>query len=181
MIERPKRAVTRFFIPLIDVMILLFCIFLLMPFMSQPGSADQGDKNAAAKQQSDLEDLKNLNAGLRIDLERAKRDVKQLQEERVNPAGRVSVRIMEIDPTNNMLFTYSGGKRKTIDGLRTAQDVIDEQQRIARLEGKEPLFLILLPTGEKGTSIGYDKLQEFKRWFAGVPFNFENPLNIEVP
>ena len=36
MIERPKRAVTRFFVPLIDVLILLFCIFLLMPFVATP-------------------------------------------------------------------------------------------------------------------------------------------------
>ena len=34
MIERPKRSVTRFFVPLIDVLILLFCIFLLMPFVA---------------------------------------------------------------------------------------------------------------------------------------------------
>jgi hypothetical protein len=31
MIQLPRRSVTRFFIPLIDVMTLLFCIFLLMP------------------------------------------------------------------------------------------------------------------------------------------------------
>ena len=34
MIERPKRSVTYFFVPLIDVLILLFCIFLLMPFVA---------------------------------------------------------------------------------------------------------------------------------------------------
>src|SRR5262245_3009071 len=35
MIRPPKRAVTRFFIPLIDVLILLFCIFLLMPYVEK--------------------------------------------------------------------------------------------------------------------------------------------------
>lgn len=34
MIQLPRRSVTRFFIPLIDVLILLFCIFLLMEFNS---------------------------------------------------------------------------------------------------------------------------------------------------
>ena len=33
MIQMPRRSVTRFFIPLIDVLILLFCIFLLMPLV----------------------------------------------------------------------------------------------------------------------------------------------------
>ena len=32
-IHMPHRSVTRFFIPLIDVLILLFCIFLLMPYV----------------------------------------------------------------------------------------------------------------------------------------------------
>ena len=31
MIQLPQRSVTRFFIPLIDVLTLLFCIFLVMP------------------------------------------------------------------------------------------------------------------------------------------------------
>ena len=39
MITQPRRSVTRFFIPLIDVLILLFCIFLLMPFVSRPEGA----------------------------------------------------------------------------------------------------------------------------------------------
>ena len=34
MLTPPRRSVTRFFIPLIDVLILLFCIFLLMPYVS---------------------------------------------------------------------------------------------------------------------------------------------------
>ena len=35
MIHMPRRNVTRFAIPLIDVLILLFCIFLLMEFNSE--------------------------------------------------------------------------------------------------------------------------------------------------
>jgi len=33
MIRLPQRSVTRFFIPLIDVLTLLFCIFLLIPLV----------------------------------------------------------------------------------------------------------------------------------------------------
>ena len=33
MIHMPHRSVTRFFVPLIDVLLLLFCIFLLMPYV----------------------------------------------------------------------------------------------------------------------------------------------------
>ena len=44
MITPPRRSVTRFFIPLIDVLILLFCIFLLMPFVSAPASPEEAAK-----------------------------------------------------------------------------------------------------------------------------------------
>ena len=39
MIELPRRSVTRFFIPMIDVLTLLFCIFLLMPMVKPPPSS----------------------------------------------------------------------------------------------------------------------------------------------
>ena len=36
MIRLPQRSVTRFFIPLIDVLTLLFCIFLVLPLAKSP-------------------------------------------------------------------------------------------------------------------------------------------------
>ena len=42
MIEMPRRSVTRFFIPMIDVLTLLFCIYLLMPMVSE---ADGGESD----------------------------------------------------------------------------------------------------------------------------------------
>ena len=42
MIQMPRRSVTRFFIPLIDVMTLLFCIFLLMPMIQSTGEGPEG-------------------------------------------------------------------------------------------------------------------------------------------
>ena len=35
MIHMPHRSVTRYFVPLIDVLLLLFCIFLLMPLADE--------------------------------------------------------------------------------------------------------------------------------------------------
>ena len=40
MIRLPQRSVTRFFIPMIDVLTLLFCIYLLMPIVD---NADDGE------------------------------------------------------------------------------------------------------------------------------------------
>ena len=42
MLEMPRRSVTRFFIPLIDVLTLLFCIFLMMPAVKKTTEAEVG-------------------------------------------------------------------------------------------------------------------------------------------
>ena len=44
MIRLPRRSVTRFFIPLIDVLILLFCIFLLMPIVEEGAGGPAGSE-----------------------------------------------------------------------------------------------------------------------------------------
>src|SRR5260370_26675474 len=63
MIEMPKRSVTRFFIPLIDVLTLLFCIFLLMPMVKSAGETAEetrppADEPMAADERQELEQLR---------------------------------------------------------------------------------------------------------------------------
>ena len=40
MIEMPHRSITRFFVPMIDVLTLLFCIYLLMPIVQDPATGE---------------------------------------------------------------------------------------------------------------------------------------------
>ena len=47
MLRMPQRSVTRFFIPLIDVLTLLFCIYLLMPIIKPAGAEETADTGAA--------------------------------------------------------------------------------------------------------------------------------------
>ena len=54
MIRMPRRSVTRFFIPLIDVLILLFCIFLLMEFNSESDLDKQIEITADQSESLDL-------------------------------------------------------------------------------------------------------------------------------
>src|SRR5262249_54358638 len=51
MIQTPRRSVTRFFIPLVDVMMLLFCIFLLMPMVKFEGEGSPYAKLSEAEKQ----------------------------------------------------------------------------------------------------------------------------------
>src|SRR5439155_4759614 len=48
MIQFPRRSVTRFFIPLIDVLTLLFCIFMLMPMIKETGEAQESINSSSA-------------------------------------------------------------------------------------------------------------------------------------
>lgn len=174
MIERPKRAVTRFFIPLIDVLILLFCIFLLMPFMNQPGSAEPTTKQPEDKKDATPEELKREIAGLRLELSKALKDIRQLQEERTNPAEKVAPFILEIEPSLGHLMYYSAGKAVRIKDQRDAQEVIDQHKRRIGI-GKDPLFIIMMPRQVSGHPTA-PELAEYRSWFKDVPFKENDPL-----
>ena len=92
MIQLPKRSVTRFFIPMIDVLILLFCIFLLLPFASQD-ARETGVANSKA--------VSGGEATLKNRLVQIDREKKRLSETRSATAkelsGRIAPVILKID------------------------------------------------------------------------------------
>ena len=109
MIHMPRRSVTRFFIPLIDVLLLLFCIFLLMPMVAEEQhEIDEAKRKAVVDRLSTrvrdlerkLDDLSKLEE-LRPELEkleklRAERDLlRKLTTAAVHE--KVFVRILDID------------------------------------------------------------------------------------
>ena len=55
MLEMPRRSVTRFFIPLIDVLTLLFCIFLMMPAVRKTAEAEVGVTASLEEKTAELE------------------------------------------------------------------------------------------------------------------------------
>ena len=97
MIVPPRRSVTRFFIPLIDVLILLFAIFLLMPFVSGSTSAEiSGDVKASSEKPLPT-DVKVLQDMLKEEQLRVDRLEK---ERRARLTDRLAVRVLEIDRTS---------------------------------------------------------------------------------
>src|SRR5262249_4987005 len=104
MIQLPRRSVTRFFIPLIDVLTLLFCIFLLMPVVknSEVGEA-AGNARSGPPPGTELSGLSPEEAARRL-LE-AQRDLDRLRKERIETLQqRLAIQVLEIDPTNGKLF-----------------------------------------------------------------------------
>jgi hypothetical protein len=168
-IAHPKRAVTRFLIPFIDVLILLFCIFLLMPFVSSPEDALAGPPPAPQ-----VEVPKDA-AELQRQLNEAKRRVEQMRKDRTPTADKMSVRVLEIDPATGKLFAFepdTANPRQEVKDHADAQRLIDRQRRTAG--AKEAFFLILYPRQLTGYPL-QKQTDAYRRWFKDVPHGFDNP------
>ncbi len=164
-IPTPKRAVTRFFVPMIDVLTLLFCIFLLMPYV-KPGD------EAGAKAEPPTE---KTPAG---DPEALKRDIEKLQKERERLVGdrdkavrQQVVCVLEIDAETGRLY-HRGIQRQEIATQADAFALVERERRAAI--GREVYLLMLYPR----ELTGYPEQRQviaYERWFADVPHGFDNP------
>lgn len=168
MIVSPKRSVTRFFIPLIDVLILLFCIFLLMPFVSSPEDAVPP---AVVKN----EDLPKDLVILQKQLAETKKRLDRVLKDKTPTADKLAVRVLEIDGNTGRLFSFEPESRESRQEVKDqfdAQKLIDKQRRIAG--AKEPFFLILYPRELTGFPL-QKQVDTYRRWFANVSHGFDNP------
>lgn len=169
MIERPKRSVTRFFVPLIDVLILLFCIFLLMPFVSTTGETTPDAKAKKEKEPELPKDVKEL----RAELEKTRREVERLKAERGNLAERLSVKVLEIDPKDGRLYYLQDGQRVNVTTQAAADTLITLHKRASGT--KDPFFLILYPRSKSGYP-EQQQADDYARWFKDVQFQFDRPF-----
>jgi hypothetical protein len=174
MIERPKRSVTRFFVPLIDVLILLFAIFLLMPFVSSSGEQPkEAEPKAKAKVEPELP--KDVQV-LQTELERTRREVERLRAERGNLAERLSVKVLEIDPKSGRLYYYQEGERREVTTQAAAEAIITQHTRASGT--KEPVFMILYPPPQGKEKPGIPSEEQevnYAHWFGNVQHQFVRP------
>src|SRR5215470_1045103 len=112
MIEMPHRSITRFFVPMIDVLTLLFCIYLLMPMVSE--SDEMGQPRPKTEPTTPKTKPKT-------DAERAK----ELKE-------NLSVRVLEIDGADGRLYYRDAkGVPFEVRNQRDATNLIAEDRRRA--------------------------------------------------
>lgn len=159
MIAPPRRSVTRFFIPMIDVLTLLFCIFLLMPYVKP--------EELAAAKPSPPEDP----TALRREVEDLRRDRVRLANERDEAVRQQAVSVLEIDAASGRLFDR-GPQRTEIADQGQALALIDRERRL--MPGREVYFLILYPRELTGFP-EQRQVAAYEKWFAGVPHGFDNP------
>jgi hypothetical protein len=173
MIQLPRRSVTRFFIPLIDVLTLLFCIFLVLPLAKEPGdtSADMAELEERLRQKE--EELERLRESGR-DLPRELRDeIEKLRQERGKALQkRLAVRVLEIDGDTGKLY-YRDPERVPIPDEAAAHALIENDRR--KLGQKELYYLILYPRSRTSGYPTVGQREQYDRWFEGVALGYDIP------
>ena len=172
MIRMPHRSVTRFFIPLIDVLILMFCIFLLMPFVKATGEGNEPGEGPKPAPTPEIRDVAELNKQLeqaKKDLAATRRDLERLEKEKANVLRTLLIRPLEIDKDTGRLYYYDDSQRVEIRNETDARRLISaEQDRILKSGGGELYFLFQRPR-DSAYPLGKQR-SEYERWFQGVAY-----------
>ncbi|MCU0704341.1 MAG: hypothetical protein MUF18_10235 [Fimbriiglobus sp.] len=172
MIQLPERAVTRFFVPLIDVLILLFCIFLLLPFVATPA-----DQTAGSDTPTDLESLRSEVRKAKDELAIERKRVDELLRERAESAQRTLVRVIDIDgDTGEMSYAASDGppgRRYPLASAEDARNLILNAKK--KSDGRAVKFLFVCP--RKPSRFPDRKtLDDIGAWFASESVTIDNPF-----
>ncbi|MGH9675903.1 MAG: hypothetical protein ACRD36_02275 [Candidatus Acidiferrum sp.] len=176
MIRLPQRSVTRFFIPLIDVLTLLFCIFLVMPIVSQSDLDARGEAAARAEEVRQLnEELDRLRQAQPDLSRRLREELERLRKEKVQALkDRLAVRVLEIDGATGKLY-YRDPDRVEIRNQADARALIDRDRREHGVGQRELYYLILYPRDRNSDYPTVGQRQKYERWFDGVALAFDVP------
>lgn len=173
MIELPRRSVTRFFIPLIDVLTLLFCIFLVLPLAKDPSDAS-ADVTALEEQLRQREqEVERLRQSGRDMPKELRDEIEKLRQEKGKALQkRLAVRVLEIDPENGKLY-YRDPERILIPDEAAAHALIESDRR--KLGQRELYYLILYPRNPGSTYPTRGQRERYDRWFEGVALGYDIP------
>jgi hypothetical protein len=184
MIRMPHRSVTRFFIPLIDVLLLLFGIFLLMPIASEKEAeaqrqeaTDKGE-SALALQQALQERLKELSKleELRPDLERVEELKKEIELLRVlahkSLQQSLAVQVIETDAKTGKIYYYDPARADQplvpIPDAAAAHALIERHKK--EHPGQNLYYQFLRRRGPYPTIA---QGRQYREWFKDVPNSLE--------
>ena len=170
MIQMPRRSVTRFFIPLIDVLTLLFCIFLLMPLVKAPAEAgDEGRPGSADAERPDgTKPHDDTPERLRAELEQLRKEKMQVLQQ------RLAVRVLEIDPASGKLY-YHDPERAEVSNQADAEELI-RRDRQAIGDGRRELYYeILYPRDPASPYPLREQRKKYDDWFKDVAHGWDIP------
>ena len=184
MIQMPRRNVTRFFIPLIDVLILLFCIFLLMEVNSESDLSTQAEvveiqagevavlKADQVRRSKELAQFEEDRPKL-IEFAKLRKELEDLKNaSRQNLQNQVEMRIIDIDDKGLLSF-YDEKRPKMpilIRDAKTANDLIERQKAEA---GQRLVYYYFLFPRDIRFPITAGQAKTYREWFKGVPNSLE--------
>ena len=173
MIQSPRRSVTRFFIPLIDVLLLLFCIFLLMPLVKGGNESDTDETDTVRQERVRKleEELERLRRQLRATPQDVRAELEKLRQERIQTLQeRLLIRVLEIDAANGRLY-YRDPERIEIDTEAKATELIEQDRR--RRGKDEWYYLILYPRDPASPYPLREQRERYERWFADAAHGWD--------
>jgi hypothetical protein len=177
MIQMPRRSVTRFFIPLIDVLTLLFCIFLLMPLVK--GAPDQPGDTAPGSPEREIERLEQELARLRQargeSAEKLREEAERLRQERTQLLQeRLAVRVLEVNPDTGKLY-YNDPEPTEVRTEADARELIDRDRRATAGGDRELYYLFLYPRERFNPYPTQEQRERYDRWFKDVAHGRDAP------
>ena len=181
MIQLPRRSVTRFFIPLIDVLTLLFCIFLLMPMSKENPDAQESANSSTADLTLGQEGQPSSSTAAKEDrsesgtVAKEREALERLRNEKMEVLQqRLFIRLLEIDAETGRLFYREADKAREIASQADALDLILRHKREAG--NRELYYLFLFPRRLTGYP-EQRQLERYDSWFKTVAHGTDNPLS----
>jgi hypothetical protein len=179
MLKMPHRNVTRFFIPLIDVLILLFCIFLLMDFSSEEKYREQsvdvelqtasakGIEEELTRRNKELQKFEELRPQL-TEMDKMREELERLRgATQQNLQDRAFFRIIDIDGKDGSISFYDENNAEQpivkIPDARAARALIEKHAKEAK--GRELYYYFMPPRPLRGYPTAKQNRQ-YKEWFA---------------
>lgn len=170
MIEMPARSITRFFVPMIDVLTLLFCIYLLMPMVSdaEGGESEEVRKAREAKIRYLEDELKKTGKDLSPE---QLAELEKLNRERVESLkSRVRIRTLEIDEeTGKLYYRNARNERAEIHSDAAAAELIKREQDLAG--SKADVFFVIVSANPNYPDV--EMKPRFDRWFKDVAMDYQ--------
>ncbi len=181
MIVMPRRSVTRFFIPLIDVLLLLFVIFLLMPIVNLEEfekkrqtasdlseSVDSLERELQRRTQ-EVQKLEDARATA-DELEKLRAELEKLRQAAQQPLHkRTAIYIIDIDGKSGEISYYDANQPQQplvkLTDEKAVAKLIERHQRDAG--SRELYYLFLYPRPETAfPKRGQER--NYQAWFAKV-------------
>lgn len=157
MIVLPRRSITRFFVPLIDVLVLFFCVFLFMPMVTQGDNPNGPSTSSSNSSQPKSEPLLDEIARLR-------------NKNTLDIQGQLSINVLEIDSKTGELLKRSA-ERKKIANRDLAAKMIEED--LLSSNGKKIMYVILYPQEDNGFPTR-EQRENYQRWFSSTLVTFQS-------